>query len=109
MLYLICAGIYILGMILFVAWDALIGFPVKWYEEDLDSVPLSVATIFWPISVPVLLIITFSNFLKGIKKKRILKENLKEAQRIRIKQEEQEILEQVERELSYERKSQNSS
>lgn len=102
----------VLGYIAMIAgmylWEAYIGLGYDW--NDYDAVPLAAAAIFWPVAIPILLVINFLAFVENTKQKRI--ENDRQEARIRKKREEQQeklriaalkeeeaIVEQVEKEL----------
>lgn len=61
--------------IAFCLYDAFIGMSVDWGYGWNDRNPnLVLGALFWPISIPIILIIKFDYFLKFHKNKRIEKE-----------------------------------
>lgn len=92
-----------------VLWDAYIGFGFEF--PDIEDGPNAVcAGLFWPIGLPIILIICFSKSIATIKKRRI--EKAREVRRIRIAAEEEreKILEQIEEEIRHvETESDNTS
>lgn len=103
----------ILGYLAMIAgmylWEAFIGLGCEWSDES-DVPGLNCAAIFWPISLPIILIYNFLKFVDNTKEKRI--ERNRQEERVRKKREEQQeklriaaqreeeaIVEQVEKEL----------
>jgi adenylate kinase family enzyme len=112
MIALTCIAGYIAMTLGFVIWDAFIGTGVD-YDNDwryFNCPPLWLTAMFWWLSIPI---ITFSRFIdwsKSIKENRIerqekekalliLRKRQQEKLRVASEKEEEDILEQVEKEL----------
>lgn len=92
-----------------VLWDAYIGFGFEF--PAIEDGPNAVcAGLFWPIGLPIILIICFSKSIATVKERRI--EKAREVRRIRIaaEKERDKILEQIEEEIRHvEAESDNTS
>lgn len=92
-----------------VLWDAYKGFGFEF--PDIEDGPNAVcAGLFWPIGLPIILVICFSKAIAGIKERRI--EKAREVRRIRIaaEKEREQILDQIEKEIAHvETESDNTS
>ena len=91
---------YILIALAIPFWDAYIGFGFEF--PDIEDGPNAVvAGIFWPLGLPIILLIMLSNLLMSAKSRRI--EKAQEQKRIRIaaEKERDKILEQIEEEFNH--------
>jgi len=92
-----------------VLWDAYIGFGFEF--PDIEDGPNAIlAGIFWPIGLPIILMIVISNALSGAKERRLERQEItkrrkrREAEqerklRIQEEQEYEETLAEVEKEI----------
>lgn len=104
MITLIYVASYILAIIAFCVWDAFVGFPFEW--DGYKNPPLALAAVFWPLTVPIVLVAAISNFLFNVKEARLKKEENMARVRVAAEKEMNQYLEQVEEELkSYARKN----
>jgi hypothetical protein len=91
-------AIYVAGVILFNVWEAYVGFGFKFPKFD-DGPNAICASVFWPIGLPICLLILFCLKLSGVKERRLEKENTKARIRIAAQEEEEVLLKQIEKEL----------
>jgi hypothetical protein len=93
-------GIYILGIIIFNVWDAFIGFGFEF--PDISEGPNAIlCSVLWPISLPIIMLIVFGNAMSKIKEHRIERKEEKIRFRIAAEREREQILEQIEKEMSH--------
>lgn len=64
---------YMVVALLFCIFDAAIGFGIEF--DGYQAPPLGLVALFWPLAIPIMMLIAFIIFLEKIKKKRINKEN----------------------------------
>lgn len=99
---------YILVAVAIVLWDAYIGFGFEFPSIE-DGPNAVVAGVFWPIGLPIILMIVFSNIVENAKERRIDRAREKRRIRVAAEREQKAILEQIEEEISHvEAKSQNA-
>jgi hypothetical protein len=90
-------------------WEAFIGLGIEWSRDD-ETPGLNCAAIFWPVSLPIILVYNFLKYVEHTTEKRV--ERSRQEERIQKKREEQQerlrivaqkeeeaIVEQVEKEL----------
>lgn len=94
------AAIYVAGVILFNVWEAYVGFGFKFPRFD-DGPNAACASVFWPIGLPICLLILFCLKLEGVKERRLEKERTRDRVRVAAEQERDTILEQIEKEMSH--------
>jgi hypothetical protein len=96
--------IWILGYITVAAaiilWDAYIGFGFEFPSVE-NGPNAAIAGLFWPIGLPIILLIAFGKAVESAKDRRV--ERAHEHRRIRIaaEKERDKILEQIEEEIRY--------
>ena len=78
-------------------WESFIG--LGYDVSHKDNFPLALTAIFWPISVPILLLMSLHNWLGNVKKRRVKREKDKYKLRIKLDREMDEYLSQIEAEL----------
>lgn len=71
-LYFIAFIIYLLGVIVFLMWDAYFGMTIDWRELEGGKWG---AALLWFIAAPVNCIVAFDDFLIKIEKDRISRNN----------------------------------
>jgi len=100
---------YVLVALAFIFWDAYIGFGFEF--PDIEDGPNALlAGIFWPIGLPIVMVIICSQLLERAKDNR--KERAREKQRLRIaaEKEQEAILKQIEEEMQHvEAKDENTT
>lgn len=106
---MIYAAIYVAGILLFLAWDSIIGFGYEFDESWRDSPPAWVGAIFWPLVFPISLLYSINRLFRRIKNWRINREFQKEKIRIARIEEEQKILKLLEEEMTNENQSLHNS
>ena len=91
-------GIWIAGVILFNVWEAYIGFGFKFPRFE-DGPNAACTSVFWPIGLPICLLVAFSLKMETVKDRRLEKQNAKERIRIAAQEEENILLKQIDKEL----------
>lgn len=91
-------AIWVGGVILFNVWEAYIGFGFKFPRFE-DGPNAAFTSLFWPISVPLCMVIAFSLKMEAVKDRRLEKQNAKEKIRIAAQEEEDLLLKQIDKEL----------
>ncbi len=71
MLLIIMAIVYFLIFILFLIYDAVIGFGFEFDDENRSRPSVIFAALVWPISILIILIIVFDKWLNKTKTKRL--------------------------------------
>ena len=99
MMFLYCLIGYFIGILLFLVWEAVIGCGVRFYTDINDGPTAVLAAIFWPVAIPIILLVNFSSLLDSIRNKRIQKEENKTKLRIAAQKELDTYMEQVEAEM----------
>jgi len=95
---------YLLMAMAFCAWDAFIGLPVEF--DGRENPPLVLVAAFWPVAAPILVLVSFANFLGRVKEKREYREEQQRKVRVAAQKEMDNYLEEVEKELKrYARKT----
>ncbi len=74
-------------------WDAFIGFGFE-FPDIRDGPNAVLAGVFWPIGIPIILMICFSTFLERAKKSRLNRQAQRE--KVRIAQEKMRIAQEAE-------------
>jgi hypothetical protein len=92
-------GIYLGGMACFALWDAYIGFGVEF--DGGTWPPMGLALGIWPIVLPFAIGAKLMSGLDSVKEARIAKEFTQKRLRIAAQKEQEEILQQVEEEMSH--------
>jgi hypothetical protein len=72
----IIIAIYSLGVIGFVVWDALVGFPFEF--DGGTSPPIFLAAMFWFIALPICVFAGLQWSLEGVKNRRIERQEKKQ-------------------------------
>jgi hypothetical protein len=108
MTVLICIGLYVLGILGFITYEALVGFGDIDFDGESNP-PSWLLGLFWFLSIPVLMIYLFSQRLNNAKQKRLEAEKEKqraEQDKIRllrkIRVEHEEAVRKAEQELDLE-------
>lgn len=97
MIYIICIVGYLLMIFGFCLWDSWIGMPVN--LNGCEAPDLAAAAIFWPISIPIVCMIAFSDYLKRAKVDREKKEERQRKVRIAAEKELKDYSAEVEEEV----------
>jgi hypothetical protein len=83
-----------------ILWDAYIGFGFEF--PPIEDGPNAVcAGLFWPIGLPIILVIAFSKSIDSVKTRRLEKANEQRRIRIAAENERDKILEQIEKEIAH--------
>lgn len=93
-------GIWIGGIVLFNLWEAYVGFGFKFPRLE-DGPNAAFASVFWPVSLPICMLVAFSVKMEQVKDRRLERESAKERIRIAAKEDEELLIKQIERELQH--------
>jgi hypothetical protein len=91
-------AIWIAGIILFNVWEAYVGFGFKFPRFE-DGPNAAFTSVFWPIGLPLCILIAFSLKMESVKDRRLEKQNAKEKIRIAVQEEEELLIKQIDKEL----------
>ena len=97
MIVLLSIAAYIVCIIGFMAWDALVGFPYEFDGYELP--PLTLVAILWPIALPFVFFASIGNKLSKVKENRIVKEKKRNKLRIAAQKEIDNYMEEAEEEM----------
>jgi len=90
--------IYIIGIFVFVAWDAYIGFGFEF--PDLSNGPNEVlSAFFWPIALPICIVIAISIKFEAAKKHRLERKEERRKLRVATERELQSSLKELDNEF----------